>query len=103
MTAIPNSENMQAAQILNLAINALRNHRQALEVLNDLYRWISAFAPADFEAAPINMNATSAQALFNALTDAHNEWVNNQQGLPATLPATGYQYGASQTALIGPS
>lgn len=103
MTAIPNAENMQPAQILNLVIAALRNHRASLNALNDLYKWVSGFTQADFQAAPLSMTPSDTSAMFNALTDAHNEWVNNQQGLPATLPATGYQYGASQTALIGPN
>lgn len=103
MAAIPNSENMTPAFILGQAIQALKEHRAALERLNDIYTWLSGFVAADFEVAPLSMSATSATALFSAVTDARNEYVNRNLGLPAVLPATGYKYGATQDALVGPT
>lgn len=103
MTTIINSANMTPASLMQTVGAALKNHRQALQVLEDLYQWISAYAVADFEAAPVSMNAPDAQAIFNALTDAHNEYVNNRIGLPVSLPQTGYKYGDSQKAVIAGS
>lgn len=100
---IANASQMTAAFILGQAIQALKVHRTALEVVNDIYTWTSGITAADLQAAPINMSANDATALLNAITDAHNEYVNRNLGLPATLPATGYKYGATQDALVGPS
>lgn len=89
--------------IINNAQAKLVALRRALRDCEDYYQDIVApYAVTDLQAAPISMDATSSQAIFNALTDAHNEYVNHVLGLPASLPATGYKYGASQNVVIGP-
>lgn len=103
MAAIPNAEQLTAGFTLGQCIQALKDHRAALERINDIYTWLSGFAAADFEAPPISMTAPSATAMYAAMTDAHNEYVNRNLGLPAVLPATGYKYGATQDALVGPT
>lgn len=91
------------AYIVNNAQAKLAALRDALVACEEFYQdTIAPYAVTDLEAAPISMDATSAQALFNAMTDAHNEYVNHVTGLPASLPATGYKYGASQNIVIGP-
>jgi hypothetical protein len=101
MTTIINAASMTPAGILQTIGNALKNHRQALEILEDYYQTFSAYAATDFQAAPINMSVADSTAVFNALADAHAEFVNYRIGLPAALPATGYKYGDSQKAVIG--
>lgn len=89
--------------IVNNAQTKLEALRRALEDCEDFYQDVIApYAVTDLEAAPVNMDSVSAQAIFNAMTDAHNEYVNHAQGLPESLPATGYKYGASQDVVIGP-
>lgn len=100
MTVIINAASLSPGQVLNTVAAKLKAHRAALQELESTYQWISAYAPADF-VSEVGMTTDDAQAIFNALTDAHNEYVNNQVGLPATLPATGYKYGNSQKAVIG--
>jgi hypothetical protein len=89
--------------VVNNAQAKLANLRRALQDCEEFYQnMVAPYAITDLEAAPINLDAVSAQAIFNALTDAHNEYVNHVTGLPASLPATGYKYGASQNVVIGP-
>lgn len=104
--AIVNASNMTPQQIIGRAAQALVNHRQALQVLNDLYAWTSGITPADLTAAPIGMPAADAQALLTAIADARAEYLIHTTGLPpGTYPQPGsaYVYAASQNALIGPS
>lgn len=83
---------------------ALRN---ALEDCNDLYQWLSAYSAADLEAAPISMDATSAQATLNAIADAealyqlYNTGALTSPPSGYTTPGT-YKFGASQRVVIGP-
>ncbi len=103
--AVINAGNMSAAQVMARVAQALVNHRQALEVLNDMYAWSSGIPAADLEAPPLSMPAADAQALLTALADAHAEYQIHVTGLPPGTypqPASAYTYGASQTALIGP-
>lgn len=101
--AVINVENMTPQQIINSAIIALKTFRDSLNNVNDYYLWSSGITLADLTSPPLNMEADTAQGLINAIADAHNEWVNHFNGLPASLPGTGYVYGASQNALIGPN
>ncbi len=104
--AIVNAENMTPAQLIQLVSQALVNHRQALNVLNELYKWTSGLSVADLTGAPIGMSATNANAILAAVADAHAEYlIHNTGQAPSTYPqVTGpYPYGASQTAVIGPS
>jgi hypothetical protein len=104
--AIIGASNLTAAGILSQVARALINHRQALEVLNDLYAWSSGLSAADLTAAPISMSAADANALLSALADAHAEYVLHNTGQPpAAYPqaASSYMYAASQNQVIGPS
>ena len=56
--------------VVNYAQNKLINLRRALADCADFYEWLSSYAPQDLEAAPVSMDAASAQALFNAFADA---------------------------------
>lgn len=98
-----NTQNLNAGLIINQAIAALKELRSALERCQDIYTWTSSLVLTDLTNAPINMDSATAQGVLNAIADAHAEYVNHFAGLPATLPATGYQYGASQSQLIGPN
>jgi hypothetical protein len=100
--AIVGAENLTVIQIVNLANSRLINHRAGLQSLEELHQWTAEITAADLEAPPLNMDPGTAQGLINAVADAHNEWVNHFSGLPAVLPATGYRYGDSQAAFIGP-
>lgn len=75
--------------------------RLALEAANNYYEWLSSYAASDLEAAPINMDATSAQNLLNAYADAHELYtLYTGGGLGTyTLP---YNFSASMNVIIGP-
>jgi hypothetical protein len=101
-----NPGNLPPSSIFGQVISALKAHRSALEVLNNQYEWISGLTVADLEAAPINMSATDAQALMNALADAHAEYLIHTSGFPPATypqPPNSYNYSASQNAIIGPN
>lgn len=75
--------------------------RSAFEDYEDSYQWLSAYALADLEAAPLSLPATDAQAILNSLADAHDLWMTAQgvSGWPtATLP---YNFMASQRMVTG--
>lgn len=104
--AIVNATNLTAAQIMQQVISALRNHRQALEVINDLFAWSSGISAADLTAAPINMPASDANAILGAIADAHAEVLIHTTGQPpGSYPqaASAYIYAASQNQVIGPT
>lgn len=91
-----------AQYIVNNAQAKLKALQRAFEDCEDFYQWLSAYGAADLEAAPIGLDADSAQALLNAFADAHQEYQvrTGAQGFPtATLP---YSFIASQRAVIGP-
>lgn len=75
--------------------------RQALEAANDYYLWMSAYSAADLQAAPLNLDSVSAQALLNAFADAHELYtLFTGGGLGTyTLP---YNFSASMRVIIGP-
>lgn len=88
--------------IVNNAQEKLSQLRDALEACEDFYLWLSAYAAADLEAAPISMDSVSAQALFNAFSDANQlcQMYKGVTGFPtATLP---YNFSGSQRVVIGP-
>jgi len=75
--------------------------RQAFEDCESDYQWASAYSLADFEASPLNMTPAGAQAILNALADAHQLWMTGQgtPGFPAaTLP---YNFMASMRMIDG--
>jgi len=71
----------------------------ALEDLEGDYQWSSAYSLSDFEAPPFSFSASDAQAVFNALADAHDLYQTalGTTGFPtATLP---YDFLASMRAV----
>ena len=74
---------------------------QAFEDLENVYQWLSAYAVADLEAAPLNLPAADAQAILNAAADAHDLYMTalGTTGFPtAALP---YNFCASMRAVNG--
>jgi hypothetical protein len=70
--------------------------RKAFEDCEDTYQWLSAYALADLEGAPLDLPSGDAQAILNGFADMHNLWMTAQgiTGFPtATLP---YNFMASQ-------
>jgi hypothetical protein len=73
----------------------------ALEALEDSYQWASAYALSDLEGPPFNYPSGDAQAILNALADAHDlyETARGTAGFPlATLP---YNFTASMRVISG--
>lgn len=73
----------------------------ALHELEDSYQWSSAYSLAELEGAPFNFPAADAQAILNALADAHDLWMTAQgvTGWPAA--ALPYNFTASMRAVAG--
>jgi hypothetical protein len=93
------------AYVVNNAQQKLSALRNALVDCEEFYQWLSAYAAADLEAAPISMDAASATALFSAFADANALYQIYTTGqAPGTYPqVTGpYNYSASQRVIIGP-
>ncbi len=102
---IINASNLSAATIMQQVTLALKNHRQALEVIEQLFAWSAGIAASDLEAAPIGMSATDATALLTAIADAHAEYLIHTTGLPPGTypqPSSAYIYANSQNQFIGP-
>lgn len=77
---------------------ALRN---AFEDAEAVYQWLSGYAAADLEAAPLNLDTADAIALLSAFADVHDLWMTAQgtTGFPtAPLP---YNFFASMRAITG--
>lgn len=75
--------------------------RNALEEANNFYSWISAYTAADLEAAPLGLDAVSAQNLLNAFADAHELYVLYTGGGLGTYTLP-YNFSASMNVIIGP-
>lgn len=90
-----------SAYVVNNAQAKLAALRSALDDVKDFYLWLSAYSAADLEAAPVSLDATSAQAIFNAFADANELYtLYTGGGLGTyTLP---YNFSASQRVVIGP-
>lgn len=93
------------AYIVNNAQSKLAALRDALTQRSQFYAWLSAYTASDLEAAPINMDATSANAILAAFADANalNQIYATGQP-PASYPqaASAYPYASSQRVVIGP-
>lgn len=75
---------------------------KAFEDLEGSYRWASAYALSDLEAAPFSFPAADAQDILNALADVHSLYQTalGTAGFPAaTLP---YNFTASMRMITGP-
>lgn len=93
------------AYVVNNAQTKLAALRDALGDVVNFYDWLSAYAAADLEAAPVSMDSVSASALFSAFADANALAQIYLTGLPPSSypqPASAYVYAASQRVIIGP-
>jgi hypothetical protein len=74
----------------------------ALEDLERVYLWLSAYSLSDLEAAPLNLPAADAQMVLNALAD-FNDWLQTGQGTNGfPLPSLPYNFFASMRMVTGP-
>jgi hypothetical protein len=94
-----------SAYVVNNAQSKLAALRDAITQCEQFYQWLIAYSATDLEAAPINMDVPSANALFTAYADANALYQIYMTGqAPGTYPqVTGpYVYAASQRVIIGP-
>jgi len=93
--------------VVNNAQAKLTTLRRALEDCHDFKQWLAALSVGDLTAAPVNLDATSAQSLLNAFADADAIYQLYTTGA-LTSPPSGYTtpgtyiFGASQRVVIGP-
>ena len=93
--------------VVSGAQGKLATLRDALRDCDNFYQWLKAYSAADLEAAPVNLDAASAQAILNAFADAdalYQLYVTGALVSPPsgyTTPGT-YAFGASQRVVIGP-
>jgi hypothetical protein len=101
--AIFNAANTNPGVLIANVVQELKNHRAALDALNDRYAWSSGISAADLQAAPISMTAADANALLAAIADAHAEYLIHTTGTDPSHPPAGpaYVYAASQNQVIG--
>jgi hypothetical protein len=94
------------AYIINNAQQKLTALRDALVACEEFYQdSVAPYAITDYEAAPISMDAASAQAIFTAFADANAMYqIYNTGQAPGTYPqvTSPYVYAASQRIVIGP-
>lgn len=91
--------------VVNNTQSKLAALRAALLACEQEYQWLAGLSAADLEAAPVSLDATSAQAIMNALADAHalyQIWATGQP--PGTYPqaSSAYVYATSARVVIGP-
>lgn len=73
----------------------------AMEDLEDIYLWMSAYTITDLEGPPFSLPAADAQMILNALADVH-DWYQTGQGTAGfPLPALPYNFFASMRAVTG--
>lgn len=107
MTGVGFPAGVNTSQVVTIAQSRLTALRNALEDCHDMRQWLAAYAAADLEAAPVSLDATSANALLNAFADAdalyqlYNTGALTSPPQGYTTPGT-YQFGASQRVVIGP-
>jgi hypothetical protein len=95
---------LSPAQVQALIIQALVNHRNALNQLQNLYKWSSGLQVSDMETAA-GVSQADATTYLSALADGNAEAVTHFTGLPPgsyPQPASTYVYGATQAQVIGP-
>ena len=90
------------AYVINNAQSRLAALRRALLDCAQFEAWLAGLAVTDLEAAPVSMDVTSAQAIFNAMADANGMYQLYSTGTDTRNPGAGYVYGASQRVVIGP-
>jgi hypothetical protein len=95
------------SNVFTSAQSRLMSLRLALEAGEDYYQWLSAYAAADLQGAPLSIAAADATALLTAFADAHGMYVAFNGGVPVALTASGsvitpYNFSASMRKIIGP-
>lgn len=73
--------------------------RQALNNVNDLYLWLSAYAQSDL--VTLGFTSADAQDILNAVADAHELYVLFTGGGLGTYTLP-YNFSASQRIVVGP-
>ncbi len=99
-----NATNLTAQEVAQNVQAVLKNHRNALDDISDLYAWSSGITAADLTA--IGFVTADAGVLLSAIADAHAEYLIHVTGLPpGTYPQPGsaYVYQSSQSLVIGPT
>jgi hypothetical protein len=92
---------LNSSQTVNIIQQKLVALRSAFEDCEDTYQWLSGYALADLEGAPLNLPSDDAQAILNAFADTHDLWMTSQgvaEFPTATLP---YNFMASQRMIPG--
>lgn len=95
------------AYIINNAQAKLAALRDAFTACEEFYQdMVQPYQVTDLEAAPISMDAVSAQAIFTAFADVNALYQVYLTGqAPGTYPqvtGTPYPYANSQHVIIGP-
>jgi hypothetical protein len=85
---------------MQLQLNALV---KAFEDCEDTYLWLSAYALADLEAAPMSFSAADGQDILNAFADVHDLYQTalGTTGFPTAVPP--YNFFASVRMLTAAS
>lgn len=75
--------------------------RAACEDVEDVYQWLSAYTLSDLEASPLAWDPDDAQAILNALADAHDFYQTGlgTTGFPTATPP--YNFFASMRMITG--
>lgn len=93
------SAGITQAYVNNNVQTKLAALRQALNNVNDLYLWMSAYAQADLVA--LGFSAADAAAIFSAVSDARELYVLFTGGGLGTYTLP-YNFSASQRIVVGP-
>lgn len=95
---------LSPAQVQAQIIAALAAHRNALNVLQNLYRWSSGITATDMATAA-GLSPDDAQTYMSAIADANAEANTHYTGQPGgayPAPVSDYPYAATQSQVIGP-
>lgn len=87
-------------QIIQNVTRSLVNLRDAYQETEYLESWLSELVVADLEGQGID--PVTSQQILNAIADAHGEYMLRTTGSDPRNVGPGYDYAASQIALIGP-
>lgn len=110
MTAV--STGLSPQQVQGLIISALQQHRNSLALLQNIYKWTSGLATADFAAAS-GLSTADAVAYLSAIADGNAEANTHYTGQPNPevngvptgaypVAPSSYNYSATQSQVIGP-
>jgi hypothetical protein len=95
---------LSPAQVVSLIQTKLIAHRNALNDLQDLYRWTSGLAVADMETAA-GLSAADASTYLSAVADGNAEANTHYNGTPGgayPAPSSDYIYANTQAQVVGP-